>query len=387
VGPFRFFEFDAATNSVIWEESNGAIHRAAFPGTRGALGTNLTRVRADFDAGELIVGLPNGNSATAELPMPGRSDATALRERRILYLDQRDWSAVAGARFGVAKANKETTEAAVRLAELVQAGKLVVPISSGHLTEADALLGKKRQPLASTMLELSRGWQMRHPLNIGKHELAAALGIESSPPARVGDVFTLDSNATFINFPTHPSPLPPPFDEIIPAISAISGTYDTMIDATSAPDEGGQAVRLAWARAHEELVQLFAKDKASPDMVRRAALGRLLLDYAEQLVRDGQLDMEFFKEWIPKARDEVPRMPYFARLWDIQYARLRGRGKWSPNDLVDIHMLAAAAGYADVVVGERRTISDLRTAKRRAPAGAELATSLPDAVALIEAQS
>jgi hypothetical protein len=50
-------------------------------------------------------------------------------------------------------------------------------------------------------------------------------------------------------------------------------------------------------------------------------------------------------------------------------------------------MLAAAAGYADVVVGERRTISDLRTAKRRAPAGAELATSLPDAVALIEAQS
>jgi hypothetical protein len=44
--------------------------------------------------------------------------------------------------------------------------------------------------------------------------------------------------------------------------------------------------------------------------------------------------------------------------------------------------LSCAAGYADLVVGERRTISDLRGA-REVPRGACLAARLPDAVAIL----
>jgi hypothetical protein len=47
-----------------------------------------------------------------------------------------------------------------------------------------------------------------------------------------------------------------------------------------------------------------------------------------------------------------------------------------PDDIVN---LSAAAGYATVVAGERRTISDLRTAER-VPPGPQVATDLDEAL-------
>ena len=48
--------------------------------------------------------------------------------------------------------------------------------------------------------------------------------------------------------------------------------------------------------------------------------------------------------------------------------------------------LSCAAGYADIVVGEKRTIADLASL-RGVPDGAVLSNSLADAVAAIESRT
>lgn len=135
---------------------------------------------------------------------------------------------------------------------------------------------------------------------------------------------------------------------------------------------------------------MLEKDEASPAFIRRVALGRLLADYSEQgYLRSGAgLGPDVFgpdslKNWLPGAASEIINMPpYLGRFWHLTYARLRNGAPWSPGDLADIHNLSAAAGYATVVAGERRTIGDLRSAKQ-VTRGAHLATSLTDALACV----
>ena len=75
-------------------------------------------------------------------------------------------------------------------------------------------------------------------------------------------------------------------------------------------------------------------------------------------------------------------MPFLGHFIEPLYERLRNADdKWEGNDLVDMHYLASATGYADVVVGERKTSELLKRARLRTPRGAFVCRTLPDAVA------
>ena len=63
------------------------------------------------------------------------------------------------------------------------------------------------------------------------------------------------------------------------------------------PDEGGKAAQQAWAKAQDDLVNMLNDDNAAPDVVRRAALGRLLLDYADQGSEDPDSDGRLDELW------------------------------------------------------------------------------------------
>lgn len=68
------------------------------------------------------------------------------------------------------------------------------------------------------------------------------------------------------------------------------------------------------------------------------------------------------------------------------YLRLRNADeKWEGNDLNDMNYLCAAAGYADITVGEKKTIEYLRRAEPRVPPGSQLCRQLSEAVALLDA--
>jgi hypothetical protein len=380
----RSIEFDLDESSVEVELGDSTTRRDVLPELPLAQVSRIRHLRLDFAAGLLLLHLPNGRLAPVELANPDYDDDAMLAGRLVVYLDQNMWSTLAAARHGHRQVGKDDVAAATLLAQLVEEKHIVLPMSSSHFQETGRHLGPNRVPLASTLLELSRGWQMRHPGMIGVRELSSSLA--GGPIPSQADVFTLQPNATFLqDFPPPEPKYPEPLGSVMSQVVAASGTYDAVIESPI-PDEGSAAVLQRWVTAHDELVKMLKDDKASPDFVHRLALGRLLAEYAEQgLLRSGPgLGPDVFgpdslQGWLPRAAEEVTEMPYLGRFWHLNYARLRNGAPWKPSDLVDIHNLAAAAGYATVVAGERRTIGDLRTAKRVTP-GAHLAASLPEAV-------
>lgn len=125
-------------------------------------------------------------------------------------------------------------------------------------------------------------------------------------------------------------------------------------------------------------------------MVRRVAHGNLLVDVLDDVQRVATLaglEPEEVIERLTSNDDPVARMPFMAQMRQLFFAKLRDvRQPWEPNDLIDTLYLGCAAGYADVVVGERRTIGYLRQARAPRPRAA-LATSLEQAVALVGSQT
>ena len=140
--------------------------------------TNLQRVELDVDAARLMITMP-GERVVVEMRRPGQ-DLDELRAGRpTVYLDQNHWSTLAAARHGHRPVRQGEAEAAVRLAELVEAGRILLPVSAGHLVETTPLHGAPRVALAGTVLALGRGWQMRNPLHVRVEEMLHAVqGVE-----------------------------------------------------------------------------------------------------------------------------------------------------------------------------------------------------------------
>ena len=370
---------DIDIGRVRVRELGGGVREGQLPGVRDRMAdANIRRFTLDFDKHQLVLALPNRNDAVTELIWPGESDAQVLGDRQVVYLDQKDWSTIAAARHGVRPVSKADEQAAQNLFDQVAGHHIVVPISAAHLVEGDRLLGPNREPLASTMLELSRGWQMRHPVNIGRLELGAALGIANQPGN--GAMFTLEPNAAFVRFPAPAPDYPEPLRSIMPAVIATSGIYDAVLEGESAEDVGSREAREAWVREHHELIAMLEADGASRETIKRTAVARQIVSVGEHLMREAKLDSrKVAAEWLPASwladvEAHVSEMPYLSRVSQVHFARLRNRSRWRSNDFLDIHFLSAGAAYASIVAGEKRTIGDLRTA-RDVPPGAQL-TSL-----------
>jgi hypothetical protein len=68
------------------------------------------------------------------------------------------------------------------------------------------------------------------------------------------------------------------------------------------------------------------------------------------------------------------------RLVEVLYERLRNADDhWKPNDLFDMQFLPCAAGYVDVLVGEKKASELLRLASERVVPGAFVCRNIPEA--------
>ena len=118
-------------------------------------------------------------------------------------------------------------------------------------------------------------------------------------------------------------------------------------------------------------------------MVATATLIEDLIDDVLRAARAESTTPERVIAYLPGPEDPIARMPFLGQMRQLLFARLRNHTKrWEGNDLIDILFLSCAAGYADVVVGERQTIAYLRQA-RMPPPRAQLATSLEEAIGLL----
>jgi hypothetical protein len=345
--------------------------------------TNLERVAVRLDPPELTVGLPNGRHAVVELSDPRRSLEELRAGRPFVYLDQNHWSTIAAAREGRGSITVEQARAAEVLVGLVEDRRILLPVSGGHLVESTPLYGDRRVALATTVLQLGRGWRMRNPLRVRAEEIAR--GVQGDRPLASG-VFAPDVSEIFTSETAASAALQGELDPLAvlsKVVPAILGIYDAVVDRQAIPDEGGTAQAQAWAQKWADIAAKVHAGGEPASMVRRVAYASLILDLPDALAEvAGVIGISVHEvlDLLTADMDLLSRMPFLAQMNQLLFARLRNaEQRWEANDLIDIMFLSCAAGYADVLVGERATIGYLRQA--RAPrATAALASSLPGAV-------
>jgi hypothetical protein len=383
-------ELDAQMCEI--ELANGRIVRTSMPaGAFGDIDPGLRRVSLDLDEHELALTFPTGDEVTLETG-PFDSSVPARDARPVVYLDQCHWVTLAQQQWAPEKVAGRDREAAQLLIELARNRKVILPLSGGHLTETTGLLGRHRRHLATTMMELSRGWQMLNPVVVRGGELRAVL--TGREPA-VADVFRLEPYSMFIDGPEMPTgadDMPAPWPEVNRRVVCALSTYTTLMEPERLESAEGEDMARRWAANHHELALDMRRKGTAKKDIPDVAWAMLLSDLQHEIAQaamDSRVSVEDAASWVEfQARNDLTGMPYLARQYELIRQRLSNADdKWEANDLTDINFLACAAGYADIVVGEKKMSEYLRRAEPRAPSGASVYRTLPDAMAGLEAFS
>jgi hypothetical protein len=345
----------------------------------------LARTIADLTNHELEFTLTTGESVTLSLGWSDGGDQPP-KGIPIVYLDQNHWVALAQHVHAPDQGRVADRDPAKALVALARSGAVILPLSSAHLRET-APTGKHRRDMAMTMLELSRGWQMRNPLEVRRRELAAAiLGAEP----RCESVFTLEPNVVFdesMPVPT-PSDFPPTWQELHCRIVSATANVAAMLEEDDPADDPGAAERERWVNVYTAHAQSVQKRKLSPEKTRIVAHDTLLVDLREETRKAAHLanvDDTTLNAWLTdRSVSDYERAPQLRTLEDVLYHRLRNPDDhWEDHDLLDMHFLSCATGYANIVVAENKFGDYLKRARRRHPENAEVVTTLAEAVAAV----
>lgn len=325
----------------------------------------------DAARGEVIAKLSSGAEAILEVEGPAGS-------RPVVYLDQNLWIALARSLHSPDLLDATVRAGCAALIELARDGRIILPLSGAHLVETSRRRGRSRHDLATTMLQLSRGWQMRTPLDVRQSELRAELHRYAAHPAPLPEpapVFTLEPGALFAENWLSADPEP----EVWAARLCF-----VLLDDEPVPDARGRELAQLWATSHQDLAAYQRSVTMPKEHVRINARARLLSDLSLEVARAAQaagLDEPELSRWALEDADEsIARLPYVGRLQEVIWHRLSNADeRWEPNDLNDVHFLACAAAYAQVVVGERKTVEYLRRAGRRCVPGARACRTIQEA--------
>lgn len=280
----------------------------------------------------------------------------------VVYLDQLHWISLAQHLWAPDRLRESEREAAETLIGLAREQRILLPVAGAHLTEIAPVAGRRRRELAATILGLCRGWQMQNPVRLRGQEYAASM-LGKDPFA--ANAFTLEPGVLFTDGPTPPAPMPgapPDLAEVLTRVIAISAVYSAMLDDEPLDRDEGKATAERWATSFPQLATYMREQRTSAEHARINARARLIADQRDDIARaahGARVSRKRFAEWLAdELPDHLERMPYFGRLGEVLYLRLRNADdKWEANDLNHMNFLCAAAGYADITVGEKRPLS------------------------------
>lgn len=374
--------------AVDWSHRRAEVELAsglviASPLTDGAAehGGEIGRTDYDPESGELTITFRWGDTAICELgPTEGPSSP-------VVYLDQNHWVMLARLQWAPHKltAHREGYE---RLMGLARDRAITLPLSSAHAFETGRKDGRQRRELATTMLQLSRGWQMRTPLKVRREELVCSIaGLRPNAPLWLRPVFTLDPDALFdgSDYLGESSP-----DRDLHArLTWASAIAATLIEDEREDNQVAREKTERWAQLYAARGVELGESNASREEKRDSARAAILEDFTNDLAGAAAagLDPEAWEDWLQNSEDSIATMPAMGRIQEITAQRLSNpQYPWRVNDLTDMHFLSCAAGYADFVLAEAATTHDLRRAESRVPAGACICRSPTELVDAIEDQ-
>jgi hypothetical protein len=368
------FEWDVAGGHAVIHLADGrsASMPVNLPATGEAAG--IARMVYSFADHALTLTTPGGERATMEIEPPGGTAQYA--GRRVVYLDQGHWSTLARRINDPGSIAHQDGVAADKLIGWARDRRIILALSSGHVVETTPLYGPRRQRLALVMLELSRGWHMRNPVQVRHDEIAHVLGNASADTLDRGrlEVFTLDPDSLYAATTTTallaPAGLPEYLDRLCARLTAVTANFDLLMDPQRIPPEKstGWCNQLAATGRNAQFRKL-------PTRQRRAAAHVLALTDAMAdapafglTQRSGLPPEQIAETLLQGLQERTDTMPFLRLYADALGVRLLNpTTRWEPNDLIDMLYLACAAAYADGVAAERAAAKYLNAAWRDRP--------------------
>ena len=332
-----------------------------------------------------------GDEIIAELP--AFDDASPLRGRAVVYLDQKDWSLLANTVHEPSRVAPADRDAAHSFIAWVNYGRIVLPMSGAHMTETCKWANRdRRYRLALTITRLSRGWQMRSPLAMRRHEfrrslLATLRGSDTEPVPAItlepGALHPPDMVIRSQRFDGFPSDL----GHALTAVTSVIGIFDTMLDAEATipgPIPG-------WVERQQAFTD-WLEDQAAPRAQQDRMIDEFFLSDAvgeiAQVLASEQIAPDEIRAWLGDQDGVVANMPSLGVFREVLRGKhLDSATTWESNDLTDMMYLCCAAGYADHVVGERATIAHIEQAARRLGRTVSVHRRIRDLVPLLKAES
>lgn len=338
----------------------------------------------------LVVETLKGDSIVFELPCFDRGDQ--LAGRLVVYLDQNKWRLVSDAMSGQQSGTSDDRVAALRLVQWSAERKIVLPASSGHYYETTKWSNAEgRYRLGLSILQFSRGWQLRDPLQVWRDELRLMFRAEIGPSEVMAPVVTLKPNTLHsasrgVVPPPAPADCPPQaafqHEALVSALSLI----DTMLDS-----EGGErGPEVGWTEANQKFGDWLDIHGGDAQQKRKAVDAWLLSDLRNKVAEESfaaGMTPEQLKDWGTGSQpvQKMSSLPALGLFREMLHERHLNRGTtWKPNDVIDMVYLSCAAGYSDFVVCERQMREPLARGAKRLERSAQVFRSLTEAVSAIE---
>jgi hypothetical protein len=312
-----------------------------------------------------------GDDVVVDMPLPSR--LAPISDRPTIYLDQNHWSTLTNSIYDPDRvASNAEREAALRIIQLADAKKIILPMSSAHISEtckqADP---EQRYRRALTIAQFSAGWQLRDPLELRRFEIRQVLALRYRHlclirPAAV----TLEPNAIHSGRDGGPPPVVSNFPSearwAIHSISCIGGILDALLDADHVP----MPVSPGWAAGFQRFSAFLKSDPSGKELKRRRTHVKFIADLGRELPEEAHhagVTPQEMSEWtLSHSEEDLHRMPALGLFREVLHEKLcDGRLRWRDNDLTDMMYLTAAAGYCDHVVGERAHAAHIVNGLRR----------------------
>ena len=375
-------DYESGNASIVAADGRIITDRISVPAERGLV-TRSTFIPAEsrmeiVAAGETITVILGTAREKVTLP--------------VVYLDQNHW--IDFARW---RKNPDTFDPAKSpffdtLARAATEERVIVPLSSAHLSETSKRGGTSRLELAATMLQYSRGWQLRTVLGLRRAELRALFG--SSRLTRE-DAVTLAPEAILdmTTDKTLGQDLGPELAGLVQRQVWASVLVSLLLDPEPEGDVGRESAT-RWAQSFAPLADSMRNNVKAKPWSRDLTRTRFFSDLGTDLpaaAKESGVSPEQFRDWLQvDAESAITATPGLGRLREVLHLRLSNADdKWESNDLNDWLHLSYAAAYCDLVLGEKKTINYLRRAESRVPPGAVLhrraREALAGLVALLEA--
>jgi hypothetical protein len=144
------------------------------------------------------------------------------------------------------------------------------------------------------------------------------------------------------------------------------------------PEGGlGRESATRWAQSFAPLAEHMRSNSKAKAWSRDLTRVRFFSDLGNDLpaaANESGISPEQFGDWLNQdAETSISAAPGLGRLREVLHLRLSNADdKWESNDLNDWLHLSYAAGYCDLVLGEKKTINYLRRSASRVPPGAIL---------------